>query len=96
VDASEEQRVAVDGILDRSVEEGFALMGEREDLHEQISVLLSASEVDREALEALRAQQIEFADAVSRQLTNHLAEIAEVLTPEQRSELAELHERFRR
>jgi len=96
VDASEQQRVAIDGILDRSVEEGFTLMGEREGLHERLSVLLTASEVDRDALEALRARQIELADAVSRQLTNHLAEIAEVLTPEQRGELAELHERFRR
>ena len=96
VDASEEQRGVIEGILDRSVEQIFALVGEREDAHEQLSTLLSSPEVDREALEALRVQHIELADAVSRQLTTSLAEIADVLTPEQRADLTELHERFRR
>ena len=96
VDATDEQRTAVEGILDRSFAQTFELVSEREDAHEQLTALLAAPEVDRAALEALRARHIEFADAVSRQLTTSVAEIAEVLTPAQRADLAELHERFRR
>jgi Spy/CpxP family protein refolding chaperone len=96
LDASEAQREAIDEILDRSVAETFASLGQRGEVHEQLSALLASPEVDRAALESLRAQQIALADTLSRELTTTLADIADVLTPEQRSDLAELHERFRR
>lgn len=51
--------------------------------------LLAAPSVDRGALEQLRAQQIQLADNMSKRMVQHMADAAEVLTPAQRSKLAE-------
>jgi Spy/CpxP family protein refolding chaperone len=51
--------------------------------------LLAAPAIDRGAIEQLRAEQIQAADAASKRLTQALADVAEVLTPEQRKQLAE-------
>jgi Spy/CpxP family protein refolding chaperone len=40
--------------------------------------------VDRMALERLRAEKMQYADAVSKRLVTAVADAAEVLTPEQR------------
>ncbi len=45
--------------------------------------------VDRAALEALRADQLQMAEQASRRFTQALADAADVLTPEQRKQLAE-------
>jgi Spy/CpxP family protein refolding chaperone len=57
--------------------------------------LLSQPQIDRGALEALRAKQSRAMDEISRRLTQSLADAAEVLTPEQRGKLAERMERRR-
>jgi len=51
--------------------------------------LLSAPTIDRAAIERLRAEQIQAADAASRRVSQALADTAEVLTPEQRKKFAE-------
>lgn len=51
--------------------------------------LLSAPTVDRAAIERLRSEQIQAADALSKRLSQALADAAEVLTPEQRKKAAE-------
>ena len=51
--------------------------------------LLAKPTVDRAAIEAIRAQEIQSADAMSRRFVQSLADVAEVLTPEQRAQLAE-------
>ncbi len=51
--------------------------------------ILSAETVDRGALEALRTQQFDRFDAVSKRLATALADTAEILTPKQRADLAE-------
>ena len=59
--------------------------------------LLAAPSIDRGAIERLRAAQIQAADGASRRLTHALADIAEVLTPEQRVKLKQRFEkRFKR
>jgi len=50
--------------------------------------LLAAPVIDRRALEQLRVSQLQAADAKSRRMLQALAEAAEVLTPEQRTEVA--------
>ena len=57
--------------------------------------LLSASYVDRAALEALRATQLALAQTVSERVTSALADAADVLSVEQRKTLAERVQRFR-
>ncbi len=51
--------------------------------------LLSAQAVDRAALERLRQEQMSAFDAMSRRTVQHMADAAEVLTPAQRTKLAE-------
>jgi periplasmic protein CpxP/Spy len=65
----------------------------REGRHQALA-LLSQPTIDRGALEALRANQLQMAEQASRRLTQALADAADVLTPEQRRQLAERAERW--
>jgi periplasmic protein CpxP/Spy len=90
---------AVDGTpeqKDRLMKLSQAAMADMKPLREQqmaarkkAMTLLAAPSVDRNALEQLRAQQSTLHDAISKRMTQHLADAAEVLTPAQRSKLAE-------
>ena len=51
--------------------------------------LLAAPTVDRTALEQLRATQMQLADASSRRVLQAMADASDVLTPEQRTKVAE-------
>jgi Spy/CpxP family protein refolding chaperone len=55
---------------------------------EKTMALLAAPSIDRAAVEALRAEQMADADALSRRIAQAAADAAEVLTPEQRQKLA--------
>lgn len=92
VDASDEQRQQIDAILDQSFEEALVLRGDHEAMHGELAAVLTADTVDRVALEALRADKIARADQMSRILTRTIADVADVLTPQQRRELAEYAE----
>jgi protein CpxP len=59
--------------------------------------LLSRPTIDRGAIEAQRVQQASLRDAVSKRTTQAFADLAEVLTPDQRAALAKrMSERFQR
>jgi periplasmic protein CpxP/Spy len=51
--------------------------------------LLAASSIDRNALERLRQEQSSLADSLSKRMVQQMADSAEVLTPAQRTKLAE-------
>jgi protein CpxP len=74
--------------------DGFASMGEMHaDMHAthaRLHDLLTAPTIDRRALEALRASQIASLDQASRKLVDAMADAAEVLTPAQRTRLAQI------
>jgi Spy/CpxP family protein refolding chaperone len=53
----------------------------------QARELLTATNIDRGAMEKLRAEQIALADSVSKRVVQALADAAEVLSPEQRRKL---------
>jgi Spy/CpxP family protein refolding chaperone len=94
VDASAEQQEQVKAIVIESADELFQLAGAHRDQREQLFDVLSQPTVDRQALEQIRQGQLDLVDAVSRQLTEALAEISAVLTAEQRNELLELAQAF--
>jgi Spy/CpxP family protein refolding chaperone len=74
------------------------VMPVRKDMHdtgEQIGKILTAPTVDRAALETLRAERFAQVETISKNLTNALADAAEVLTAEQRRIVAERIEQFR-
>ncbi|ASP35656.1 Spy/CpxP family protein refolding chaperone [Labrenzia sp. VG12] len=95
IDATPEQIDQIVAILTpaaiemKAVQKDLASTGK--DLHE----LILAENVDRSAVEALRAEKLALADEVSRRLTSVMIDVAEVLTPEQRATLDERIEAFR-
>jgi Spy/CpxP family protein refolding chaperone len=96
VDASREQREKITTIIDRAVDDLFALRERHLDGRRQIRDALAATNIDRGRIEALRGEQMQLAEAASKRITDALADAAEVLSPEQRSQLARLIERWQR
>jgi protein CpxP len=94
--ANEEQRAQARAIVDKRVLTAGALHARHAANREAGLQALTGSTVDREKLESVRRSQLQLADEASRELTAAIAELAEVLTPEQRAELASMHDRFHR
>lgn len=89
IDATDEQRERASEIAESAFDELFPLMGEHRESHERMVALLSAETVDRDALEELRAESFARFEAASKTLATSLADFAEMLAPEQRTELLE-------
>ncbi len=93
VDASEEQVDAVAGIAAQAAADLRALREEHGGSREAFREALAAPEVDPAKLEGLRAEGVALLERGSKRVVAALAEIAAQLTPEQRAELLERHER---
>ena len=73
-----------------------AAMKDMQPLREQLMAarrrgmeLLSASSIDRGAIEKLRSESSQLMDGISRRMSAHMMDAAEVLTPAQRTMVAE-------
>ena len=95
VDASDAQIDAVVGIALEAHADLSALRSEKASFRDEIEAALTADEIDRDALEALRQDMLELGDAASRRGLEAIADAAAVLRPEQRAELAALHAELR-
>ena len=89
VDATPEQQQKLAAIAKDAAKDLAPLRGQAMETRRQAIELLSAPNVDRAAIEKLRATKIQHADNASRRLARALADAAEVLTPEQRKTLAQ-------
>lgn len=90
VGASAEQRAQIRQIMDAARAD---LQAQREGgraLHEQMRQLFTQPTVDANAAEALRQQQLARHDVASKRMMQAMLEASRVLTPEQRTKLAEL------
>ena len=94
VDATSAQQDAVGAIIRQSVEELSVLTQHERSQRDALIAALSGATVDRTALEEMRQAELELADLASVQLIEALADVAEVLTAEQRTELVELSRLF--
>lgn len=93
VDATPEQRAKLTEIAKAAAKDLRPMREKVRDARKRGMELLSAPTIDRAAIERLRAEQIQAADAASRRLSQALADTAEVLTPEQRKKFAERFQR---
>jgi Spy/CpxP family protein refolding chaperone len=89
VDASDEQKDRATEIAESAFDALAPMLSTHREGREQMVALLSEETIDREALEALRAELVARFDTASRTLAGSLADLAETLTPEQRAELLE-------
>jgi Spy/CpxP family protein refolding chaperone len=96
VDASPEQEDRILAIVGAAEPDFAALCAQHEATHAAWTTVLGAEVVDRAALESLRVRELVAADAASQRLVATLADVAEVLTPEQRAELLRAVARFHR
>lgn len=97
VDATPEQKQKVAAIAKQAATELAPLRETARASRRQAIDLLAAPAVDRAALERLRATQLQSMEQASRRVTQALADIAEVLTPEQRAKLrARMEQRMQR
>lgn len=96
VDASAEQKEKLAAIAKSAAKDLAPLRERAQSVRKQAIEILAGASVDRSAIERLRAEQIQLADAGSKRLTQALADTAEVLTPEQRKQFAERLQRGHR
>ena len=89
VDATAEQKQKLMAIAKAMTNDLMPLHEKIHAAHERVVALLRQPKTDRAALEALRAEQIALIDDVSKHLSQGLADAADVLTPEQRTKLAQ-------
>lgn len=92
-DASSEQKQKMNAIAQRAAEDVMALRDKHLAGRKQMRDILAAPTIDRAKLESLRAEQMKLADDASKRVTAAVADIAEVLTPTQRADLAKRMER---
>lgn len=95
LDATTEQQDRLAGTAREAVKDLLPLREEMLADRKRAVELLAKPTVDRAAIEALRAEQVARADAASKRLARALGDAAEVLTPEQRKQLAEHIEEMR-
>jgi protein CpxP len=95
IDATPEQQVEITGLVKAMALELKPLQGRMHDTGQQLRDLLMADVVDRTALENLRAARLAEAEQISKTLVDAFADVAEVLSPQQRAVLDERIEEFR-
>ena len=97
IDASEEQQDRVNAIAAGAVDDLFGLRQRHQANREAFHAQLGGASVDRAALEEVRKSEMALADEASKRLVRALADVADVLTPEQRQALMErFHRRHER
>jgi periplasmic protein CpxP/Spy len=93
IDATDEQKQQLDPIVKQAAKDLLPLRDKARTARKRAVELLTADTIDRAAVEGLRAEQLQLAEQASRRLTQALADVAEVLTPAQRRQIAERMER---
>jgi protein CpxP len=90
VSASDAQQQQVMAILDAQFAKHQGMASVHQQLHQQLLAALSGPTVDRAAVETVRADAISRIDQGSKDFAKALGDMAEVLTPAQRAQLATL------
>lgn len=88
VGATQAQKAQLAAISQKAADDLGPLHDQLDRAHSQVFSLLTQDNIDRAALETIRAEQMRVADSASRRVTQFVADVAEALTPAQRKALA--------
>ena len=94
VDATQEQRDKINAIAKAAITDVMAMHKDHDARREKALAIFKADTIDRDALEAMRAERLSAGDAASKRIVQAVADAAEVLKPEQRRQLAGEWERW--
>jgi protein CpxP len=89
IDANNDQQEKLRGIMRSMLKDVLPARERAFAARRQARELLTATAIDRAAIEKLRVDQIALADTVSKRVTQALGDAAEVLSPEQRRKLSD-------
>ncbi len=95
IDATQEQQVKITALVTAAAKDLKPVHDQMRATGKKIHDLLLADTIDRAALEQMRAERLADAERISKNLISALADVAEVLSPEQRKLLNERIEQFR-
>jgi Spy/CpxP family protein refolding chaperone len=88
-EATTEQREKLVAVAKAAAKDIAPLRQKMQDARKQGGEVLSEPTVDRARIEQLRTEQVANVEAISKRMTQALADAADVLTPDQRKKLAE-------
>ncbi len=95
-DATAQQKARLNEIAKQAIADLHPMHKEFREGKKKAHALLLQPQIDRRALEVLRVDQMQKADAMSKRMVQAVADAAEILTPEQRKRLADhMHKRMR-
>jgi periplasmic protein CpxP/Spy len=89
IGATDAQKQQLAPIVKGAAHDLVPLRAQMRDARREAVELLAQASIDRTALETLRANQLGLAEQASKRITQALADVAEVLTPDQRKQLAD-------
>ena len=89
LDATTEQQQKLAGIAKSAVHDLLPLREKAQAARGQAVALLTAPNVDREAIERLRAQQVGLAETASKRIAQALGDASDALSAEQRRKIAD-------
>jgi Spy/CpxP family protein refolding chaperone len=89
VQAIDAQKAKIDPLVKAAMADLKPLHEQLHELHKKLLEQASAPTIDRAALEATRQQGLALADKASKRVLQLVADVGDVLTPEQRKKLAE-------
>lgn len=88
-DATPEQKAQIKDIVAAAAKDLQALRAQHADGRKDLHDVLTAATIDRARLETLRAEHMQALDEASKRCATAIADVADVLTPEQRARLGE-------
>ena len=89
VNATEEQKTKIKAIMDTARTDMEKLRDDTRTAVKETTALLSAETIDRAAIEAKRAERFAKMEQASKRMTAAMVDVADVLKPDQRKQVAE-------
>jgi Spy/CpxP family protein refolding chaperone len=96
IQATDEQRQRIRAVVDNAIRDLYPAKEQHQQNRQAMVQALLQTPVDRGALERARQSELQLAETVSSRLVGALADASEILTPEQRAQVAERISRFHR